>query len=382
MRIAFDLRPVHQKSSRRRGIGKYTHQLAGSLLVRGGEAHDFIFYGSKGPTPELGGRFGYRELFRLAKPSRLAWVADRLVLPRQLHQDRADLFHATDIFSIAFANGTKTIVTVHDLIPLIFWEQTAKLIPWDVSLSFKSAWRRIRRCDFVLTSSRHSKIDICERLGVPEEKVAVVYPGCNPVFVPRDPTLARDQIRKTHGIQRNFLLYVGGSDFRKNLINLLAAFRDIRRRGYSGDLVLAGETFLWDIAEVRDIRKEVERLGLQSSVLFPGYVSDQDLNDFYCACDMFVFPSAYEGFGLPVLEALKCGAVVIAARTSSVPEVAGEAAEYFDPMDSASLVRCFESLYADKVRQCVLREKGLAQAGLFSWPDSAREILAIYETLA
>jgi glycosyltransferase involved in cell wall biosynthesis len=382
MRIAFDLRPVHKPNSRRRGIGKYTQQLARSLVVCGGETHDFIFYGDKGPPPELRGRFAHRELFRVRKPSRLGWIADRLVVPRQLAKDRAELFHATDLLSIAFSRGAKTVVTVHDLIPLIFWKQTAKQQPWDVLLAFRSAWKRIGRCDLVLTSSRHSRIDICERLEVAEEKVMVVYPGCNPIFAPKDPAAARASLSRTYGIEREFLLYVGGSDARKNLKTLIAAFAEIRRRGYPGDLVLAGETFWWDIDEVRDLRGQVEQLGLQSCVLLPGYVSDQELNDFYCACDMFVFPSIYEGFGLPVLEALKCGAVVIAGRTSSIPEVAGEAAEYFDPEDSRSLVRCFEMLYADRLRQSVLREKGMAQAARFSWADSAQNLLVIYETLA
>jgi len=383
MRVAFDLRPAFKKNSRRRGIGTYTLQLFKALIEAGRDTDlNLIGYGCGKDAPRLPeGRYEYRSLFQLSKPSRLSWLPDRFLLPRQLAKDSAQIFHANDITSIAFGAGVKTVVTVHDLIPLVFAEQMKQSIPWDYALALREGFRRIRRVDLVVTDSVYSKSDVCRLLQIAPDKVTVVYPGCDSRFAPVDPESAKRRIADEFGINQPFLFYVGGTDFRKNLLCLVDAFANLRRAGYEGLLLMAGETFHWNIEEVRQIRQRIAGHGIEQFIRFPGFVGEDLLVDLYSACEMFVFPSLYEGFGLPVLEAMSCGALVLTTRVSSIPEVSGDAAVYFDPEDPGSLVRSFCELKADPVRQNELREQGKRRAATFTWNQAANQLLALYDSL-
>lgn len=381
MRIGFDLRPVIKKNSRRRGIGKYTYEVIKALLERN-DRHDFLLYTLREEVPELPQGFQARSLFHLSRPSRLNWIPDLLLLPRKIRRDGLDVFHATEITSvpsIGSTGPTRVYVHVHDLIPFVFWEETVKRIPWDYACALKVALKRIRRAALIITDSVHSRKDIVERLGVPENRIEVIHLGCNDDFGPVEPDAAAGYLQSKYDVTGPFLFYVGGSDFRKNLLRLIKAFARIREEGYPGKLVLAGETFLWDIAEVREVRVLLGKLGLDRRVSFPGYVADADLPYFYSACDFFIFPSLYEGFGLPVLEAMKCGAPVLTSRASSIPEVAGDAAVYFEPEDEESIVSSFLAVYGDPKRCEELREKGFRQAAQFNWQKTAEQILRLYE---
>ena len=382
MRIGFDFRPATKKNSRRRGIGKYTRQLLYSLLEVN-DRHHYVLYTHGDPGVELSGNYEKKALFHLPKPSRLNWVFDLLLLPHYIRRDRIGIFHAMEITSVPVFRGTspraKIWVTVHDLIPFIFWEETVRRVPRDYAYALKRSLKRVRAADLILTDSLHSKKDICQRLEIPEGKVQVVYLGCDEKFQPVDQERAKVRIQRAFGISDPFLFYVGGSDHRKNLNRLMGAFSQIRHKGYPGKLVLAGETFLWDIEEVRVLRERIEQLRLESVVLFTGYIPDQDLPNFYAACDLFVFPSLYEGFGLPVLEAMKCGAAVLASRASSIPEVAGEAAVYFNPEEEESMVSSFLELYGNKGKVEKLRQEGFQRAAGFSWRHAAQKIHRLYE---
>ena len=383
MRVAFDLRPAFRKNSRRRGIGIYTFQLFKALVETGRDSDlTLIAYGCDKQRPESPeGRFEYRSLFQLSKPSRLSWLPDRLLLPRQLSKDAVQIFHANDVTSIAFRSGVRTVVTVHDLIPLVFAKQMKRSIPWDYSVALREGFRRIPRADLVVTDSAYSKSDISRYLQVDPDKIAVVYPGCDSRFAPVETELARGRIANAFGISQPFLFYVGGTDYRKNLGCLVDAFAEIRNSGHESLLVMAGETFQWNIEEVRQLRERIAGHGIERFVVFPGFVTTEQLADFYSACDMFVFPSLYEGFGLPVLEALRCGALVFTTRVSSIPEVAGETAVYFDPDDPSSLVRGFWDLMADPVRRDKLRKEGQSRAVQFTWNQAAQQLLALYDAL-
>ena len=381
MRIGFDLRPSSRVNSRRRGIGKYTFHLATELLSAPSQ-HEFVLYHVKGqhPTFDSGQQKRQVGLPELTRAHRLNWLVDHLFLGRRLARDGLDLFHATDVTSIPSSRTCEVWAHVHDLIPFMFWAETKQSLPWDYIGALKWALRRMTHSDLIITDSDHSKRDICGKLDRPEESVRVIYPSCHPSFGPRDREESRAILAQQFAIHDPFLFYVGGSDFRKNLPRLLTAFRRIVDLGYSGKLVLAGESFLWNIEEVRLLKQQIEKERTQRFVLFPGYVPDRLLPNFYSACDLFIFPSLYEGFGLPVLEAIRCEAKVLASWSSSIPEVAGEAAEYFDPEDENSIVDAFERVFDNPSRGEELTRMCRHQSDRFSWKNVVGQILDLYDS--
>lgn len=377
MRVGFDLRPSYRKNSRRRGVGKYTFWLAEELL-KDATGPEFLLYKGKGQEATLPGAGNSHqiELPELRLAPRLNWLLDRVFLERRLAQDGLALFHATDITSIPRVRRCQVWAHVHDLIPFLFWKDTRRWLPWDYVQALRLARGRMRRADLIITDSEHSKKDICEQVGRREDDVKVIYPSCGPDFGPRDKVESRKILKRQYSIDQPFLFYVGGSDSRKNLPRLLTSFRMILDQGYPGKLVLAGESFLWDIEEVRVLRQQIERQRMAADVVFPGYVPDALLPNFYSACDLFVFPSLYEGFGLPVLEAIRCETKVLASRSSSIPEVAGKAAAYFDPRDEESLVQAFKRLY--EAPHEPLQRECRRQSQRFSWKKAVQEILELY----
>ncbi len=380
MRIGIDYRPVLRPNSRRRGIGKFTAAQIEHILHQG--EHDFVLYTIRGErVPTLSGKVTWRELPQIRRPSRLNWVLDYCRLHDWIDSDALDLYHATEVTAVPKRFPGPLVVTVHDLIPLIYWEQMKSRIPVDYRIGLKRAYRRAGTADRILTISESARRDISSHLGIEEGKIDVVYPGCNPSFRPLEPAAAREEVRSRHGIGGRFLFYVGGSDFRKNLEFLIDAFAQVRERGYEGSLVLAGETFRSKIPEILQLQGQIGRLGLEKEVVLPGYVEDDDLPAFYSASDLFVFPSLYEGFGLPVLEALACGAPVLASDRSSIPEVGGDVIEYFDPERLADLVAAVFRLLENPARVVQMREAGPERAAEFSWTAHARAMTSIYESL-
>jgi glycosyltransferase involved in cell wall biosynthesis len=348
--------------------------------------HEFVFYTHSGAFHSLAQqrrkRLGVRvkELFYLRRPSRLNWVLDQLFLPTRLASDELDLFQATELTSIPRAEHTNVWAVVHDLIPYLFWKEMRPGWPWDFTQALHLARRRLNTTPHLVTSSQHSKQDICRLVQIPENRVHVVYPGCNPELRPVDRLQARRRLQDTYGIDGDFLFYVGGSDFRKNLAMLINAFSLIKRDGYQGSLVLGGETFSRELQEVSRLRQQVHRYGLEGTVHFGRYIPDQDLSCFYSACQYFVFPSLYEGFGLPALEAMKCGAAILASRSSSIPEVTGDYAFYFDPHEPESLFAVFQAAQGKPERVEAHRRLGCQRADEFSWSRAARRLLALYES--
>lgn len=381
MKIGLDFRPALRTNSRNRGIGRYTRALTGALL-RLNRNHSVVLYSQRGVRPDLGETFENRSLPYLAKPSRLNWLLDLVTLPRAVARDRLRLFHAMDLTAIPRSTEEcRVVATVHDLIPFVFREETARAVPRDYLYALERSLERAARADFVITDSEHSRRDIRRRLGIPAERVRVVPLGCdlNPDGVVRAESVVR--VQRSLGIESGYLLYVGGTDYRKNIPGLIEAFAGVRREGYPGRLLLVGETFTWDIPEVRELRERAEELGVASEVRFVGYVGDALLVDLYASCDFLVFPSRYEGFGLPVLEAMKCGAPLLISRAASLPEVAGEAAFYFDPDSVEEIISAFREAsenpeaVAEKVRLGRERARG------FTWERAAREVLELYDEI-
>jgi glycosyltransferase involved in cell wall biosynthesis len=268
-----------------------------------------------------------------------------------------------------------SLVTVHDLGYLYF----PKTHPWRqrLYLDLSTRWNA-RAAAYILADSEATRADLVARYGTLPEKITVVYPGRDETLAPvRDPATI-EAVKTRYGIVGDYFLYLGTLQPRKNLVRLVVAFAHMVAQSPSRpipQLVLAGKRgWLYD-----DLFTKVRRLGLEGRVCFPGYVPDTDKVALLSGAFAFVFPSLYEGFGLPVLEAQACGCPVITSATSSLPEVAGDAALLVSPGDTFSIAAAMERICADPALRESLAERGFANMRRFSWTACAESVLSVIE---
>lgn len=270
------------------------------------------------------------------------------------------------------SGGARRVVTIHDAFPYVYPETHNRLDNW------RYHWMlpRVARCaDRVVTDSQHSRRDLQRYLGLSEADLAVVACGLSADFRPVDDPVARRATLDRYGITRPYLLYVGGINARKNIARLFEAYARVRQHHPEVELVIGGKR-QWQVGE---IDATFERLALHEHVRFTGYLDDADLPALYSAAAAFVFPSLYEGFGLPPLEAMACGAPVITSNVSSLPEVVGDAALLADPRSIDELTDAICRVLDDPTLAQTLRRRGQARAQHFTWSRAARETLAVYQ---
>ncbi len=296
---------------------------------------------------------------------RVAW--EQLVQPWTLRRIEADLVHGP-VFIAPFIAPCPAVVTIHDLSFIRFPAMFRPANRLYLTLMARLSARRARR---LIAVSAHAAAETVQLLGVPPERIDVVYHGVDPVFRP----LPDDEVaafRQRQGAPERFVLFLGTLEPRKNLIRLLEAFARIYNAKIK--LVLAGgKGWLYD-----ELFARVEDLGLEEAVIFPGYVDAKDLPLWYNAATVVAYPSLYEGFGLPVLEAQACGTPVLTSNVSSLPEAAGDAALKVDPYDVDALAEGLNRMLTDASLRRELRERGLAHARQFSWTRTAQETARVY----
>ncbi|MEA3341286.1 MAG: glycosyltransferase family 1 protein, partial [Chloroflexota bacterium] len=267
-----------------------------------------------------------------------------------------------------------SLVTVHDLGYLHF----PQAHPWRqrLYLDLSTRWSA-RAAAHILADSEAAKADLAARYGTPPEKITVAYPGYDETLAPvRDPA-AIEAVKARYAISGDYFLYLGTLQPRKNLPRLVEAFAKfaIRNSQFAIQLVLAGKRgWLYD-----DLFTQVRRLGLEGRVLFPGYVSEEEKAALLSGALAFVFPSLYEGFGLPVLEAQTCGCPVVASSTSSLPEAAGDGALLVDPADTAAIGAAMQRVSSDPALRESLVERGFVNVRRFSWAACAQSVLDVIE---
>ncbi len=234
------------------------------------------------------------------------------------------------------------------------------------------------RADAVITVSNFARSEIAELLGTSHERIRVIYNGISPTFRPCHDEGGMDRVRAKYGIPGPYLLFVGNIEPRKNLEALVRAFCEAHHAGGSIPfLVIAGYKdwyfeSLWEV--VRTLRAE-------DAIIFPGVVDGADLPSLYSGAELFVFPSLAEGFGIPIIEAMACGTPVVASNTTSIPEIAADAALLVDPMDTDALVAAIQTALSDSDLRQALVEKGLRRAQQFSWERTAFETLDVYRKI-
>lgn len=296
---------------------------------------------------------------------RVLW--EQLVQPQVLRRVGADLVHGPVFVGPVFS-PCPVVITVHDLSFMCFPHLFRRANRFYLTVLTRSSARRARR---VIAVSDHAAREVTRLLSVPPDRIDVVYHGVDPVF---RPLLASDiaAFRQRRGLPERFVLFVGTLEPRKNLVRLVEAFARIHD-GRVGLVLAGGKGWLCD-----EVFARVEALDLKGKVVFPGYVTNEELPLWYNAATVLAYPSVYEGFGLPVLEAQACGTPVLTSNVSSLPEAAGDAAVMVDPYDVEALAGGLDRLLADAALRHQLRERGLAHARQFSWPRAAQETARVY----
>jgi len=291
-------------------------------------------------------------------------------LPLELFRGKADVAHFQYVAPPICP--CPTVVTVHDisyeLFPEFFHPIERKRMQFLIPFS-------MRRATYILTVSEFSKQSIVETYGLSPERILVTYNGVSSVFRPLEKSSIPLERLERFYIRPPFILGVGNLQPRKNLVRLLHAYASLRtRRSPPHRLVLVGQS-AW---QGHRVREEIDRLGLADWVVLPGYLSNEDLVALYNLADVFVYPSLYEGFGLPVVEAMACGTPVITSHVSSLPEVAGDAVLFVDPLSEREIFMAMEQLIDDPDLRIRLRIAGIARARKFSWRITAEQTIEAY----
>jgi GT2 family glycosyltransferase/glycosyltransferase involved in cell wall biosynthesis len=298
-----------------------------------------------------------------------------IYLPHQLHKDKVDVFHDPGYFLPIINGGYKSVVTVHDLVVFSFPQTNSKKYFWYMkqmtSIGAKNA-------DMIIADSYHTKEDLIKILNIPKEKIRVVYLATSKHLQPTKDPEKHEWIKKKYHINGKYILCVSTIEPRKNLPRLLSAYHQLRKETKLEHKLVVCGTFGWLFG---DIFTTIDRLNLRDDVIFTGYIDDEELPHLYSAAELFVFPSLYEGFGLPALEAMACGVPVITSNSSSLPEIVGDAGIMINPYKSEELSEAISKVLCDENLRKKMSEKSIIRANKFSWEQTALQTLEIYEDL-
>lgn len=379
MRIGIDCRMF---SSSFTGIGRYTFELVENLQ-RISPIHEFILFFNE---PEFSAYEPKAPNFKkvLVKAPHYS-LAEQTTFLKALNKENLDLMHFTH-FNAPIRCRKPFIVTIHDLTHTLFPGRKMTSFPYRFAYKMvvKNAVRHARR---IIAVSKNTKDDIVKILKIDPSKIDVIYEGVNDEFRKFNPDELEDaqkMLEEKYGISKPFLLYTGVHRYHKNLPRLIEAFKILTEKYKDLSLVITGKKDpLYPEAE-----KLTKDFGLEDKVIFTGLIPEEDIIALYNLASVYAFPSLYEGFGLPLLEAFACGAPVAASNVSSIPEVAGakpqnlhvqtSAALLFDPYSPQDIAKKIEQILSDPALTKKLTANGLSRVKDFSWEKMAKEILEIY----
>ncbi len=373
MRIAINTRFL--LPNRLEGMGWYTHELVRRLVARHPE-HEYLFLFDRAFDPQFvySDRVTPRAVFPPARHPLLFYLWFEHAVPRQLRQWKADVFFSPDNF-LSLTTPTPTLLTIHDIIPLQTPEQVTR---WEYRQYYQYfSPKFIARADHILTISEHVKQCIQAMCGTDPNKITVAYNGCRATFVPL--TAAEKQVaRDKFSEGKPYFFYTGAIHPRKNIPRLVRAFDQFKANTGAPALLLLGGRFLWDNSEVSTA---IKASPYQADIRLLGYVPEDDLPSLMGAATALAYPSLNEGFGLPVLEAMHAEVPVLTSNTTSLPEVAGNAALLVDPYSEQQIADGLAQLYNDIDLGQNLVEKGRLQREKFSWDTAADTLMARLEHL-
>ena len=365
------------------GSGQYLAHLL-NALADVDQQNEYVLLGPD-PMPEgytFSERFRYQQVSypnfvrRSLTLEKLLW--EQYYAPAAARRAKADLFHVP-FFAPPYLARTPSVITIHDVIPLLFpVYRTSPRMKAYLQLVARAA----HKAALIVTVSQHAKQDIIEVLKVPPERIRVTYEAAGDEYEPIVNTQMLAQARARYGLRPDsrYILYLGGFEHRKNVPLLVRAFAHVYQQINDPglQLLIAGNPDKKSGPLFPDPRPVAAELGMTGQIIYR-YIEEEDKPAIYSGTSAFVFPSYYEGFGLPPLEAMSCGAPVICSNRTSLPEVVGDAAISFDPDDIGQLVEAIRELLTNPELEADLRERSLQQAARFNWRKTAKETVAVYE---
>ena len=377
MRIGVDLTSAVTQGG---GIGRYTRDLIGAITELD-QTNEYRFFSAKQP-PRLpvpnsipqGERIRYRQSPFEDKWHYRLWYRLRLPIPVQLLTGQIDLFHSPDFVLPPVVPKVPTLLTVHDLsflhYPNTFPDSLVaylnQVVPWS-----------IKRATHILADSKATKRDLESLWQISPEKITVLLSGVTPSFKMVDDNTKIERVKSKYGLGNPpYLLSVGTVQPRKNYQLLIRAFKPVAEKFPHNLIISGGKGWLYD-----EMIEEVAKQNLEGRVRFIGFVDDVDLPALYSGASLFVFPSLYEGFGLPLLEAMACGVPVLSSDASSLPEVGQNTAVYCSPHDLNGWTDNMLNLLGDKAERQQLSQRGLHHVDNFTWQKTAVKLLKIYEEI-
>jgi len=329
-----------------------------------------VFLSEDIPEPDfLSGRKNF-SIIRISPRASLRFLID---IPVKTYTERLDLLHTQ--YHLPFISHCTGVITLHDISFLRYPEFFPRELYWRLKLSLLYSVKKTRK---IITVSEFSKKEILEFYRIADEKIEVVYNGVSENFRPVD-AQNRDIILKKYGITRPYILSVSNIQPRKNLSRLVKAFLSLLKNNekFPYDLVIVGKK-LWLYNEIFN---EIRNTHFKERIILTDYVSEKDLVFLYNYADVFIYPSLYEGFGLPVIEAMACGCPVITSNVSSLPEVVGKAGILVDPYSVEEIAKAIYNVIKNKDLREVLKIEGIKQSRKFSWKITAEKTLKVYEEI-
>jgi glycosyltransferase involved in cell wall biosynthesis len=353
------------------GIGRYVYELV-KRLREIDDKNEYVLFMIE---PEYSKFEESKRFKKVLVKARHYSVGEQLGYLWKLRKAKLDLMHFTHFNAPVFYRRP-SVVTIHDLTLSFFpgKKMNSAFYRMAYNVVLKSAVRNAKK---VIAVSENTKQDLMDIAGTPSPKIEVVYEGVGEEFGPRGDKEYHDEVHQKYNITRDFLLYTGVWRGHKNLVNLIKAFALLREGPEAHDLqlVITGE----EDPYYPEVKRTVKELGLEHHVIYTGMVPEKELVALYQTATAYVFPSLYEGFGLPPLEAMRCGTPVIASKSSCIPEICGEAsALYFDPYDPEDISNSIRKVLLDENLRKDLRDCGLKHSLKFSWEKMAEKTLEIY----
>lgn len=371
MKIGIDGRAA--KWYRGTGIGTYTFQLIKSISEIDSE-NEYLLFMPEGGTCD----FGYNKNFNIKNITENTtdnfW--DEVNIPNILEDSEIDIYHIPQNgIGLPRDKRCPMVITLHDIIP---YKMPETVGPTYLKIFLEQMPFIVSQCDGIITVSDFSKSDIINTFNFPKEKVFVTSLAPEDIYKPLNKEFSKSIIKDNYSIEGDFILYIGGFSPRKNIIGLIEAFSKLTKCYKSNiNLVIAGKRG----SSYETYKNRARELNVSDMVIFPGFISLEHLPYLYNAAELFVYPSFYEGFGLPPVEAMACGVPVIAANTTSLPEIIGESAVLIDPNNINEIFSSMQEVLEDNELREKLILSGLVRVSQLNWKHTAKKTVLAYNKI-